>query len=290
MKDEASIPTWLDLVDAYAHYDSARLALREGPKEKLAALLCMLTLTYPRRTAIGLQSSKDVVLLQPDCFCAHDAMCDSFGVSTQHLSTMAGQEALQDLVVTKMRGLDGIPGSLKDQLGSSGIMQAAELFDKAGASESDQGEPSLGAIARMIRETRFVQVFRRIYFLRMMLSVPTGDYWNEVRQDVAGHRYRGYLEIFGPPAPDNLAKFQQFADQLDLTDIEMTERPMNEALFRLQRPKAQAVWTMAAAHEDETAEIAITLSGSAEQNKLGIARSILKVSPFHRAVRQGPTR
>ena len=35
------------------------------------------------------------------------------------------------------------------------------------------------------------------------------------------------------------------------------------------------------AHEDETAEMAVTLWNADEQNKLGIARDILKVSPFH---------
>ena len=131
-KDPPETPAWVELVDAFARYDSGRLAQKEGPKAKLAALLCMLTLTFPRNTAIGLQSAKDVVSLQPDCFLAHDAMSDFRGVSTQHMTTMIAPQALQGLVFNTLRTLDGIPGSVKDQLDeNSSILQAADLFDKA---------------------------------------------------------------------------------------------------------------------------------------------------------------
>ena len=49
------------------------------------------------------------------------------------------------------------------------IVQVAELLDKAGAPESDAGEPAWGAMGHMIRETHFVQVFRRLYFMKVML-------------------------------------------------------------------------------------------------------------------------
>ncbi len=87
-KTPLEAPGWLVLIDAYAHYDSGRLAREEGPKNKLAAFLCMLSLGYPRATGVGLQSAKDVVALQSDCFRAHDAMSEFPGVSTQHMTTM----------------------------------------------------------------------------------------------------------------------------------------------------------------------------------------------------------
>ena len=44
-------PAWVDVIDAFVHYDAGRLAAKSGPKAKLAGLLCMLTLTptYPPR-------------------------------------------------------------------------------------------------------------------------------------------------------------------------------------------------------------------------------------------------
>ena len=281
-KNAPEAPAWLELVDAFSHFDSARLAQNEGPKNKLAALLCMLTLSYPRNTAIGLSAAKDVAALESDCFLAHDAMCEFFGVSTQHMTTMIAQEALRSLVFNTIPTLDGIPRNLKDQLDeNSSITKAAELFDQAGAPEADLDEPSLGAAARMIRETRFVQVFRRLYFMKVLLSMPTDELWDEVRQDVADHPYAGYLESLLSPKPESAARYLLFADGLDLTDIETTESAMNRSLWNLERPKAKAAWNVARCHEDETAEMAASLWNSDEQNKLALAREILKISPFH---------
>ena len=106
-------------------------------------------------------------------------------------------------------------------------MQSAKLLDTAGVPESDAGEPAWGAMGHMIRETRFVQVFRRLYFVKFMLSAPADEVWHEVRFDVADHRYRPYLEAMAVPGRDNAVRFQKFADGLNLVDIETTETPMN---------------------------------------------------------------
>ncbi len=274
-------PEWVELIDAYSHYDSGLLARKAGPKAKLASLLCMLTLTYPRTTAIGLQSATDVVALQADCFRAHDAMSDFHGVSTQHMTTMIAPAALTQFVFEKLPGLEELPAKLKEQLANGGtVFQAGAMFDKAGAPDADSDEPSWGAVGRMIRETRFVQIFRRLYFMKVLWSVPVDDFWHDAREEVAGHRYSGYLESM-TSAQDSRAKFQQFAERLDLTDIETTETEMNRSLWNLGRPRDRAAWTIATAHEDETAEMARTLWNLDEPNKLSMAREILKVSPFH---------
>src|SRR5262249_38721763 len=126
-----------------------------------------------------------------------------------------------------------------------------------------------------------VQVFRRLYFMKVMWSVPTDEYWNEVHLDVAGHRYRPYLETLTLPARDTAESFRQFAEQIDLTDIELTESAMNRSLWNVQQPRAKAAWRIASAHEDETAETALSLAQANEKNKVQIARDLLKVSPYH---------
>ncbi len=88
-------PDWLDVVDAFCRYDSAKLARVQGPQKKLAAFLRMVTVAFPRRTSIGLRAASDVVLLQPYCFRAHDAMSAFFGVATQHVTSMIGPQALE---------------------------------------------------------------------------------------------------------------------------------------------------------------------------------------------------
>jgi len=282
IKGSPSPPDWVEVVDAFAHCDSARLARVEGPQKKLAAMLRMFTLAFPRSMAIGLRVASDVVVLQPYCFRAHDLMADFFGVSTQHATTMMGPMALEHYVSKKLPAVEELPASVKAQLdGTPAIMQVAERLDKAGAPESDAGEPAWGVMGHMLRETRFMQVFRRVYFVKRMLSAPAEDVWNELRSDVAGHRYRPYLEALAMPGRETTLSFQKFADGLDLVDIETTETKMNQSLWNLNGPKAKAALPIAYAHEDQTAEMALTLSMAMEQAKLDVAREVFKVSPYH---------
>jgi tetratricopeptide (TPR) repeat protein len=147
--------------------------------------------------------------------------------------------------------------------------------------ESDTGEPAWGAMGHMIRETRFVQVFRRIYFVKFLLSAPADEVWNEVRTDVADHRYRPYLEALAVPGRESTERLLKFGDGLNLIDIETTESPMNRFLYNLPGARPKAAWNIAMAHEDQTAEMALSMSQAKEEHQLEIAREILKVSPFN---------
>ena len=92
-------------------------------------------------------------MLQSDCFLAHDAMSDFFGVSTQHVATMAGPAALSELVFEKAAAaLDGLPASVKiGSMKSFGHTGGPSVRQGGGSPESDRGEPSLGSVASIIR-------------------------------------------------------------------------------------------------------------------------------------------
>jgi tetratricopeptide (TPR) repeat protein len=275
-------PEWVELIDAFARYDSARLALKEGPYVKLAALLRMLTLSFPRSTTAGLDAAKSVVLLEPHCFRAHDAMSDFFGVSTQHISTMIGPQALEHFIFEKLPTVDELPASVKEQIkGKPVIARVAEILDQAGAPGRDKGEPSFAVLAHLLRETRFVQVARRLYFMKVMWSVPVEEFWNETHLDVADHRYLPYLETLALPARDTAEHFGQFAEKVGLIDLQTIEAGMITRLMKLDKPRIKNAWAIATAHEDETAEMALTLSITNDPYRVEIARAILAVSPFH---------
>jgi tetratricopeptide (TPR) repeat protein len=281
-KVAAVAPEWAELADAYCRNDIARLSQVEGQSAKLARLLRMFILAFPRSTAAGLQAAKDVLLLQPYCFRAHDAMADFFGVSTQHVTSMIGPQALAQFLSTKLPTINELPGEIRERLGDAiGVLRSAKLLDQAGMPESDTGEPSWGALGHMVRETRFVQVFRRLYFTKVMLASPTEDEWKSARPEVEGHRYLPYLDSLANQGRDAAETLSKFAAQVDLVDIETTETPMNRSLWTLGTPRAKAAWTIAMAHEDETAEMALSLAQAADKGKPEIARAILKVSPYH---------
>jgi tetratricopeptide (TPR) repeat protein len=282
LKGAPAIPDWLDLVGAYCHYDPVVLAEKGGRQAKLAKLLRMLVLAFPRSSAGGLKAAQEVVLLEPFCFRAHDVISDFLGVSTQHVAGTIWSQALDQFVAARLGAVDVLPASVKDHLQDKpGIAPVAELFDKAGSLANDTGEPSWGAMGRMIRETRFVQVFRRLYFMKSMLAAPADDYWREVRNDFTGHRYRRYLEILGLPDPEWVKGFRKFDDEIDLVDIEPTEMMMIKSLEVQGRPRTKNAWVIAQCHADETAEMALALSTSQDANKPIIARDILECSSYH---------
>lgn len=276
------VPEWVDLVDSFGRHDSAKLARVQGAQKKLAAFLRMVTVAFPRRTNVGLRAASDVVLLQPYCFRAHDTMSEFFGVATQHVTSMIGPQALEHFLTTRIPEVSELPKSVKDHLDANQTsVQTAALFYKAGEPAADPDEPCWGALGHMIRETRFVQVFRQLNFMKYMLSVPAGEAWNQARAQVAGHRYAPFLESMALSGQDATQRLLRFAEAVDLLDIETTESAMNRALWALNTTRSKAAWSIAMAHEDETAELAITLSQTAEENKAEYAREILKFSPYH---------
>jgi tetratricopeptide (TPR) repeat protein len=275
-------PDWVELIDAYARFDATKLAVPRGRLANLAALLRMFALSYPRSSAAGLNAARAMILQQPYCFRAHDVMSSYHGVSTLHVTTLIGPQALEHFLAIKLPTVDALPRDLRDRLETHpGLLRAVEALDRSGAPDTDPGEPSWGALAHMIRETRFVQVFRRLQFMKGLWSVPVDEFWNEVHLDVAGHRYRPYLETLALAPRDTAESFPRFAEQLDLAEIETSESPMNRALWNLPLPRARAAWGLATAHEDETAEMAVSISEAGDENKVEIARALLKVSPYH---------
>ncbi len=279
----AKPPAWLALIDAAARCDVRRLTGQQGPHERLAALLRMITLEFPTTTAISLRAAREVVILDPLCFRAHDAMCQYEGVSNLHVATEVGPQVLQQVFAADLASLKTLPASLKDRLGAQPeVVALADMLAKAGASDADDGEPSWGALAQMIRETRFVQVARRLEFMKVWWGVPVDEYWNQVRAEVATHRYRPFLETLVLPPREKAQKYLEIVEKIDLTDIENTSYAMNRNFSGTQRPRGKAAWEMTWAHMDSTTR-ELSLTQSHEQVKYHAARAheIMKVSPYN---------
>ena len=66
-------------------------------------------------------------------------------------------------------------------------------LEQAGRSGQDVGEPSWGVLAHLAKETHFVHVMRRSFFMARKWNVPVHGYFNEVRPLVAKHRYLPHL-------------------------------------------------------------------------------------------------
>jgi tetratricopeptide (TPR) repeat protein len=281
------VPAWIDLIDAYARCDTRRLQGQKDPVQNLAVLLRMIALEYPAGKAVNVQTSRAVLELAPLCFRAIDVMCRSQGVSTLHVATELGPQALDDVFPQDLAALESLPASERARIDNQEltVLDLADLLDKAGRPDQDNGEPSWAALAHLIRETNFVHVWRRLDFMKNRWSVPVDEYWNEVKDDVASHRYRPYLETLALPWQVSSRTFHQFADRFDLSDVEVTAHEMMRLLDKFPAARGKAAWRVALSHTELAAsEQAYMTWISAEESKeirLKCADDLLSVSPNH---------
>jgi hypothetical protein len=176
-------PAWESLIDAYLASDLERLKIKDSRPARLAALLRLMSVEFPSRMSLALGASRDVIAT--DCFRAHDAMCRVGGVANLHTATTAGRQALGQLLPTKLGALATAPAGVREALDRRGSLLAlVKALERAGAPADDRGEPSWGVLAHLVHETLFVQIYRRLHFLKGPLAVTVDDFWAAARPPI----------------------------------------------------------------------------------------------------------
>jgi tetratricopeptide (TPR) repeat protein len=288
-KETTPPPSWTKLIDSYCRYDLDALKSADGPDAGLAALLRLIMVEYPVNSVETVRAGQAVLAVEPDCPRASDSMCRAQQIGTQHMVTVQAPLARSLFLPLKLKALDGLPSEVRDRLGlndearravedmgrlaipeglriaPSPLMkpagrppadpQAEELalidaLARGGATDTDLGEPSWGALAHLVRETQFVQVYRRLNFMKTMWAVPVDDYWAEARPLVEHHRYRPYLEFLRLPSQEPLAEFVEFAKHVDQSELEVSEYEMLLAMDRTRPMTDQPFRNIAGGHND----------------------------------------
>lgn len=243
---------------------------------------------YPIGTSHSLQAARDVVELDEECYRAHDAMCRVGGVANLHSATLQGPEVLTRTLPVRLEAMSNMPPVMKRAIDvKRGELEFTETLAKAGAIAVDAGEPSWAALAHLIRETRFVQVFRRLHFMKVLWSVPLEDYWVDVRPFVAGHRYLTFLESYARPPREIQPALVEFANKIDLTDLEFQEPELIEVTQKNQTSRGEGNdWGFAIGHADTVArDIASTTRTTNIPYLVAQARLLLEVSPHSKLAR-----
>ena len=186
--ERPAAPGWVALIDAWTRFESDKLAAaNQGPDAELAALLRLLTLEHPPHTDVALRAARTAIDACPECFRAHDALCEVSGVANLHMATTLAPEILSKSVPQRIAAIPGLPEAARKAAEHGDEVAITRTLDDASVPAGDAAEPSWGALARIVRETRFAFTCRRLDFMRNMWSVPTDDYWAEIRPLVAAH-------------------------------------------------------------------------------------------------------
>jgi len=282
-KDAASAaPDWLPVIEATLDNRTDRLKSEAGPHASLAALLRMMAVQFPIRSAEALAAAKAVIAREVDCFRAHDAMCGVSGVANLHVATEMGPQVLDRLFPEKLGQVAGLPAKVREALDDEDGDKPSllEALRSAGAPAEDPAEPSWGVLAHLVRETQFVQAYRRLYFLRNMLSVPTGIYWAGVRASVAGHRYFPFLESLARPQAELATAILPVADRIDLNDIGYNEVFMLQMLRPYARDRAELALHFVERHGDLLVrDLSDHIISTAPKDAVAQAKRLLRVDP-----------
>ena len=182
---------------------------------------------------------------------AHDVMYKVGGVSNLHVATMLAPQILTEIVPRRIRAIDTLPESVRVPIDrNAGEVALVDALERAGRPEEDSGEPSWAVLGYLIRETRFVQVQHRLYFMRYWWSVPVEEFWDEARPLVAGHRYQPYLLTLALGTPQADRAFADSFGEALLPDLEFTEKPMSEKLLQISKQKHNVAWKLIQQHMD----------------------------------------
>ncbi len=275
-------PDWVDLIDAMVKHDTHRLAAAQGPQPRLAALLNLMAVEYPVGTRQTIHAARRVVELAPECFLAHDALCRAGGVANGHTATSLGPEVFATRLPGSLKAMPGIPAAMRAAIDRADGHTSALLnvLEKSGTPEADQSEPSWGALSHLLRETHFLQVYRRLHFMRFAWGVPTDDYWDEARPSVIGHRFYPFLEMIAAPTGDPVKEHPNFFNRLEHMDVELSEIAMLDRLGETNEAHAVVTPLIAWTHRDPIArDLAEAIQRGSPVDWLTPARQLLEVSP-----------
>ena len=242
---------------------------------------------------LTLQTARQVVELEPDCFRAIDAMCRVQGVANMHIATVLGPRALDQVVPEKLRAVSALPAQVRNALDrpAGGESVLVDVLTKAGGAGEDTGEPSWSVLGHLIRETRFVAVHWRLIFMRYMWGVPVDEFWAESQLAVADHPLRPLLEAIASNPAQLGQSINLVVDQLDVPNLEITEFEMFRLISQFAGPRSRRVWNMAVSHSDRVARdlsllIHLPAGREAMTRQPEFARALLLVSP-HSACARG---
>ena len=197
------------------------------------------------------------------------------------MATESGPVAFSKLLPVKLKSLPGLPQPVKNALDQEqDEVSLVGLLDDAGRPGADGGEPSWSVLAQLARETRYVHVFRRLFFMARKWNVPVDDFFKDVRPLVAGHRFLPYLENLALPPQRTAQALAELAERLDLAEVEPTERHMIDDLRDQKLPAGEMSWRMSLAHCSILAHDFCERLRQTADRKDHFGRVLLIISPY----------
>ena len=197
---------------------------KRGPDGKLASLLRLSLLEFPPLARTTLAAASELIALEPDCFRAIDTVCAIRAVSTfQAVVTTLGPKALEEVLPSKLKAIDGLPRSVQAFVQNPGSsVELTKLLERAAGSDQDAGELSWSALGHLIRETEFLQVYRRLLYMQAFGNKPSDEFWSQAHSAISGHPLEPFLHKFSLLPGSGKSPISSAIEQFNMMYLEPT--------------------------------------------------------------------
>jgi len=274
-------PEWAPLIESICKFEDEKIAaLADKPGLKqLALLLRFLVVEDPRAVHLNLDVASDLLEQTPDCTRVLSAAAATGFVGSKHRSTIAYLTVLAKKVPERVAAVPGLPETVTELLGRNA--SEPEIWKAlTEASKKDAGDLPWSALSRMLREDRFVSIWRRAHFMRYEWGVPTGEFIEDVQALIADHPKKNVVLLHGLDPQRDAAKYKALADAVPLDDLDYEQYGVWTAILNhdLKRNGAE---TNRALHLSDTTYRDMSRMFRVLDNSavLMLAREAIKMSP-----------
>lgn len=288
------LPAWAGLLDAYCRFDSGTLAGQQpGEWTGLAGLLRFLTVERTDTPHLTLRTAREVLKENPECYRVHEGMAAVGGVGNLHVATQLGAQVFSAAVGARLARMADLPEPvarvLKDADEETGIDEARLVRTLAEAGVTDTADATWGVLARLLQETRFAQLWRRLHFMRFWWSVPVEDVLPEILARTAGHPYHAVLPLYGIDEAARKEALKDLVRKLPFSELgTASSSPFLEFFRHMGWEAAQSIYPGADAACDAVYQDGLgRLVVGGEKTAVAHATQLLAISPYAPAARAG---
>jgi tetratricopeptide (TPR) repeat protein len=222
-KNRAMAPAWSQLIGPFCRYEVEAIGkYTKDPKiGQLAALLKYLAVEQAGGQRWIVQTATSVLPVIPECYRVHDGLADLGGVSVEDSVTAAPIRLAGETLYARLKSISGLPAEAKRIVGTRAtnaiwqsiiektvlsnavseyearhrLVEALFTRDEPGVG-SDVGEPSWSTLGLMLREMSFMQVYRRMGFVRFNYPGSCEQWLSDSASLVRGHPCEALLGTF----------------------------------------------------------------------------------------------
>lgn len=233
-------PSWAVIGKEWCRYDFRALRARAekgGARADLAWFLTVRALCGDRyMLQASVEATRKLLANDPECYPAYYYLYRCRFLGILHESTLSCTAALQGSLSKRLRACDGLPRNVEEALESESLLKdVPSALAEAGRAAADRGEPSWGALGRMLQETVFLQVYQRVMFMRDMWGVPADGYVQEVLPLLEGHPYQGFIVGLAIDAARDPAAHTKALEKVELRDIQLKSLHLIRSLQNQKR-------------------------------------------------------